>query len=63
MACSIVGASGNAVPGGALLQLRALDWGVGAPVSAYPLLTVYHPSNGVMSLCFCSIFGGFQMCL
>ena len=48
MACTIIGASGNAVLGGALIQLRALDWGAGAPVSAYPLLTVYHPSNGTL---------------
>ena len=45
-ACSMFGANGRATAhslGGALLQLRALDWDVDGPFRNYPTVTVYHP--------------------
>ena len=40
------GANGSAVPGGGLLQLRALDWNVDGPFRNYPQITIYHPASG-----------------
>eukprot|EP01132_Coremiostelium_polycephalum_P004853 gene4853-6049_t len=44
--CSIVGAWGGATTDGGLIQLRALDWGVDAPLIQYPTVIVYHPEEG-----------------
>ena len=44
--CSMLGAWGKASSSGALVQLRALDWDVDGPFQQWPLLTVYHPTNG-----------------
>jgi len=45
--CSMFGAWGAAVPvGGALLQLRALDWNMDGPFRDYSQITVYHPATG-----------------
>eukprot|EP01006_Ploeotia_vitrea_P024328 TRINITY_DN5711_c0_g1_i1.p1 TRINITY_DN5711_c0_g1~~TRINITY_DN5711_c0_g1_i1.p1 ORF type:complete len:348 (-),score=179.22 TRINITY_DN5711_c0_g1_i1:182-1225(-) len=46
--CSLFGAQGSATAsvGGRLLQLRALDWSVDAPVKNYPALIVYHSDAG-----------------
>lgn len=50
-ACSMVGAWGPAIsktaPGSTLYQLRALDWDSDGPFNDYPLVSVYHPSEGV----------------
>lgn len=41
--CSIGGWWGPATASGKLIQLRALDWEEHAPISKFPLITVYHP--------------------
>lgn len=41
--CSIGGWWGPATKTGQLIQLRALDWEEHAPISKFPLITVYHP--------------------
>jgi len=41
--CSIGGWWGKATESGNLLQLRSLDWEEHAPISKFPLITVYHP--------------------
>ena len=43
--CSIGGWWGDATPNGQLLQLRALDWEEHSPISKFPLITVYHPTE------------------
>jgi hypothetical protein len=48
MACSMVGAWGDAVKnieGATLMQLRALDWQTGGPFGQYPAIQVYHPDQ------------------
>mmetsp|Transcript_36377 Transcript_36377/g.32648 ORF Transcript_36377/g.32648 Transcript_36377/m.32648 type:complete len:246 (+) Transcript_36377:385-1122(+) len=40
--CSIIGAWGPATANTGLLQVRALDWDDSAPMSKYPLVSVYH---------------------
>jgi len=40
--CSMFGAWGNAVQGGGVLQLRALDWNMDPPIVNHPAVTVYH---------------------
>lgn len=42
--CSIGGWWGPATESGQLIQLRALDWEEHAPISKFPMITVYHPS-------------------
>jgi len=44
--CSLFGAWGKATEGGGLLQLRALDYAIGAEIQRYPLILVYHPNRG-----------------
>lgn len=43
--CSIGGWWGPATASGQLIQLRALDWEEHAPISKFPLITVYHPTE------------------
>ena len=43
--CSIGGWWGDATETGKLIQLRSLDWEEHAPISKFPLITVYHPSE------------------
>jgi len=43
--CSIGGWWGPATESGQLIQLRALDWEEHAPISKFPTITVYHPSE------------------
>jgi len=43
--CSIGGWWGKATATGKLIQLRALDWEEHAPISKFPLITVYHPTE------------------
>jgi len=43
--CSILGAWGAATDNGQLLHLRALDWEEHAPISKWPTITVYHPTE------------------
>lgn len=43
--CSIGGWWGPATASGQLIQLRALDWEEHAPISKFPMITVYHPSE------------------
>eukprot|EP00163_Fabomonas_tropica_P005812 TRINITY_DN15443_c0_g1_i2.p1 TRINITY_DN15443_c0_g1~~TRINITY_DN15443_c0_g1_i2.p1 ORF type:complete len:491 (+),score=120.25 TRINITY_DN15443_c0_g1_i2:84-1556(+) len=43
--CSMLGAWGKATTNGNLIQLRALDWDMQAPVRDYSAITVYHPSD------------------
>lgn len=43
--CSIGGWWGPATATGSLIQLRALDWEEHAPISKFPLITVYHPTE------------------
>ena len=43
--CSIGGWWGEATATGKLLQLRSLDWEEHAPISKFPLVAVYHPSE------------------
>lgn len=45
-ACSMFGAWGKSTPGGALYQLRALDWDTSGPLQTYPTVTIYHPKPG-----------------
>ncbi len=42
--CSVGGWWNKATPSGHLLQLRSLDWEEHAPISKFPLITVYHPT-------------------
>jgi hypothetical protein len=45
--CSLFGAWGEATKKtGHLLQLRALDYAVGAGIQNHPVITVYHPGEG-----------------
>eukprot|EP01130_Rhizamoeba_saxonica_P002004 TRINITY_DN11815_c0_g1_i1.p1 TRINITY_DN11815_c0_g1~~TRINITY_DN11815_c0_g1_i1.p1 ORF type:complete len:425 (-),score=97.09 TRINITY_DN11815_c0_g1_i1:25-1299(-) len=46
--CSMVGSWGPAIEktGGNLYQLRALDWSTNGPFQQYPVVLVYHPSEG-----------------
>lgn len=43
--CSIGGWWGPATKSGKLIQLRALDWEEHAPISKFPTITVYHPTE------------------
>jgi len=43
--CTIIGAWGVATATKGLLQVRALDWDATAPISKFPSITVYHPSE------------------
>jgi len=43
--CSIGGWWGPATKSGQLIQLRALDWEEHAPISKWPTITVYHPTE------------------
>lgn len=43
--CSLGGWWGPATKSGQLIQLRALDWEAHAPMSKFPLITVYHPTE------------------
>lgn len=43
--CSIGGWWDKATESGSLLQLRALDWEEHSPISKFPLITVYHPTE------------------
>lgn len=43
--CSIFGAYGKASASGKLFHLRALDWEEHAPMSRWPLITVYHSNE------------------
>ena len=44
--CSFVGAWGSAVSNDNSYQLRALDYDTDGPFKDYPVLTVYHPTQG-----------------
>jgi len=44
-ACSMAGMWGPATTTGSLLQLRALDWDYSAPMSQFPLITVYNSNE------------------
>lgn len=52
--CSIGGWWGPATQTGQLIQLRALDWEQHAPISKFPMITVYH-SNEEGSVPFANI--------
>lgn len=43
--CSIFGAYGKSTYSGKLIHLRALDWEEHAPMSRWPLITVYHSTE------------------
>ena len=43
--CSVGGWWGPATKSGKLIQLRSLDWEEHSPISKFPLITVYHPSE------------------
>ena len=43
--CSIGGWWGPATESGQLIQLRALDWEEHSPISKFPLIAVYHPTE------------------
>ena len=43
--CSIGGWWGPATESGQVIQLRALDWEEHAPISKFPMITVYHPTE------------------
>lgn len=43
--CSIGGWWGPATKSGQLIQLRALDWEEHAPISKFPMIAVYHPTE------------------
>jgi len=43
--CSIYGAWGPATSNGGLLHLRSLDWDQEAPLSQYPMISVYNFST------------------
>jgi len=43
--CSIWGFWGDATPNGGLVHGRALDWDDEAPISQYPMITVYNFST------------------
>jgi hypothetical protein len=44
--CSMFGAWDSASVDGNLVQLRALDWATNTPFQQFPLLLIYHPSDG-----------------
>jgi len=44
-ACSIYGTWGKATANGGLLHTRALDWDPEAPMSEYPMVTIYNFST------------------
>lgn len=41
----MAGTWGSATASGHLLQLRALDWDRNAPMSKFPTVVVYHPTE------------------
>lgn len=43
--CSVGGWWGPATATGKLIQLRSLDWEEHSPISKFPMITVYHPSE------------------
>ena len=43
--CSVGGWWGPATASGQLIQLRSLDWEEHAPISKFPMITVYHPNE------------------
>jgi len=46
--CSMMGAYGESIvnTNGTLFQLRALDWDTDTPLQQWPMVLVYHPTNG-----------------
>lgn len=44
-ACTVIGVWKTATLNGETLHLRALDWDAENPMSHYPLVAVYHPSD------------------
>lgn len=44
-ACTVAGVWNSATSNGQTLHVRALDWDFKNPISHYPVLTVYHPSD------------------
>jgi len=45
--CTMVGAWDKATPNGcSLVQLRALDWDTNGPFQQFPVVLVYHPTDG-----------------
>lgn len=44
-ACSVLGAWGPSTVGNALYHLRALDWDSNAPISQYPAVVIYEPTE------------------
>jgi exportin-7 len=44
-ACTVAGIWGVASYDSHVLHMRSLDWDAGNPMSNYPLITVYHPSE------------------
>jgi hypothetical protein len=47
---SIFASWDSATPDGRLVQLRALDWDTSGPLQSYPLVTVYHPNEGIIDI-------------
>ena len=46
-ACTVAGVWKTASLNTETLHLRALDWDAANPINKYPLLTVYHPKQGM----------------
>lgn len=44
-ACSVIGAWGPSTADNSLLHLRALDWDGNAPISQYPAVVIYEPTE------------------
>ena len=44
-ACTVAGVWGNATSNKQTLHVRALDWDSSNPISHYPTVVVYHPSE------------------
>lgn len=44
-ACTVAGVWGKATANGQTLHVRSLDWDAQNPISHYPTIIVYHPSD------------------
>jgi len=60
-ACTVLGAWGVATENNTLLHLRALDWDANAPISQYPSVIIYEPteegSNTFANIGFAGLIG------
>jgi isopenicillin-N N-acyltransferase-like protein len=53
--CSLYGAFKSATLNGKTLQLRALDWDLGAGLQDFPTVTIYHPADPSLGVPFANV--------